>query len=122
MTVFFAVIALRLAVLPQLGIPIPGIHDEFSYLLMADTFVHGRLANPTHPLWVSFETFHVNSVPTGPVNRPVARASVDWRPPVQRRNVCIHRLDATCLGTTTMGHVGGSYCRPAIFSNDVLDE
>ena len=31
---------------------------------MSDTFAHGRLANPTHPMWVSFETFHVNWFPT----------------------------------------------------------
>jgi hypothetical protein len=62
--VFVAVIALRLAVLPLLHVPIPGIHDEFSYLLLGDTLAHGRLANPTHPLWVSFETFHVNWQPT----------------------------------------------------------
>src|SRR6202142_2540645 len=61
---FIAIAAIRAAVLPLLPVPVPGIHDEFSYLLMSDTFAHGRLANPTHPMWVSFETFHVNWFPT----------------------------------------------------------
>lgn len=61
---FFAVIGLRLLLLPAFRVPIPGIQDEFSYLLMSDTFVHGRLTNPTHPMWISFETMDVNWNPT----------------------------------------------------------
>jgi hypothetical protein len=62
--VFVATISVRLSLLPLLGVPLPSGHDDCSYLLMGDTFAHGRLANPTHPEWPSFETFHVLSQPT----------------------------------------------------------
>lgn len=57
-------LGIRAALLPVWPIPTPFVNDEFSFLLAADTFLHGRFANPPHPMWVHFETFHVNFQPT----------------------------------------------------------
>jgi len=57
-------LALRAALLPILPIPQPGGEDGFGYLLLSDTFAHGRLTNPSNPMWVHFESFHIIWQPT----------------------------------------------------------
>lgn len=64
LVVGLSALLLRLALLPFFPIPIPFAPDDFSMLLAADTFLHGRLANPTPSMWVHFETVHETMRPT----------------------------------------------------------
>ena len=59
-----SVIVLRIAILPLFPVPLPFVPDDFSFLLACDTFVHGRLTNPTPAMWTHFESIHITMRPT----------------------------------------------------------
>lgn len=67
---------LRAALLPWFPMPEPRVHDEFTFLLGADTFLHGRVANPQHPFWYHFQSPHILSRPTYTSAFPMAQSAI----------------------------------------------
>jgi hypothetical protein len=79
-------LAVRAILLLRFPVPQPHVHDEFTFLLAADTFAHGRLVNPQHPLWPLFESIHILVRPVYASVFPIAPAA------------------ALALGQTLFGH------------------
>ena len=57
-------VLMRVALLARHPVPVPSGADDFSYLLLADTLRHFRLANPTHALSQFFEAVFILQQPT----------------------------------------------------------
>ena len=58
------------------GLPRPHVNDEYGYLLIADTFLHGRLTNPTPADPDAFASPHVLLTPTYTAKYPPGQGLV----------------------------------------------
>jgi hypothetical protein len=76
LTVALLPLLLRAILLPVYGVPDPGIHDEFGFLLEANTFAAGHWTNPTPPLPENFESIYILMHPTYTAQYQVAQGLV----------------------------------------------
>lgn len=76
MALAVAPVLIRLLILAGHPAPSPGVYDEFTHLLVADTLRHFRLANPPHPMPQFFETFFVLQRPTYSAIYPIGQGLI----------------------------------------------
>ena len=129
LVIAIATIVIRLSVLWLLPVPYPQVHDEFSYLLAADTFA-SRPADQSPAPDVAFLRHlsrqpapHVHvEVPAragdGARRRAASRQSLDRSAAQRRRNVRRRAVDVAGMAATEVGPGGrqSSSCSRSRFS------
>jgi hypothetical protein len=76
LTVALLPLLLRGMLLPVYGIPEPGVHDEYGFLLQAATFASGHWTNPTPPVPENFESIYILVRPTYTAQYQIAQGLV----------------------------------------------
>jgi hypothetical protein len=56
--------------------PVPSVHDDFGHLLIAETFLQGRISNPTPPSAESLQTFHELVYPRYAAKFPIGTGAI----------------------------------------------